>query len=44
MMNPNHTISNFFYSSEKRSVITEYLVDLNSFYSLITEKQWFAEY
>lgn len=43
-MNPIHTISNPFYSSEKRSVITEYLVDLNSFYSLVTEKQCFAKY
>ena len=43
-MKPNYTISNPFYSSENRSVIFEYLIDLNSLYSLITEKQWFVKY
>lgn len=43
-MNPNYTISNPFYSSENRSVISEYLIDLNSLYSLIAEKQWFVKY
>lgn len=42
-MNPNHTISNPFYSSENRSVISEFLIDLNLLYSLITEKQQFVK-
>lgn len=43
-MNPNYIISNPFCSSENRSVISEYLIDLNSECSIIAEKQLFVKY